>query len=102
MAHNDKLPALGDVGAIEVLRVNSDERAPHSMVTEFDIMIWKGVVERYDKMDRLLRHLGEIKACPQCGDMKGYTVEPSMPDGEPEQVQCQWCDEYHRLYPNVT
>lgn len=32
-------------------------------------------------------------SCPNC-DGRGWYAEPSMPDGEPEQVQCQWCYEY--------
>lgn len=36
-----------------------------------------------------------LSVCPNCGG-DGYTVEPSMPNGEPEQVQCP-CEEKKRL-----
>ena len=48
-------------------------------------------LERYEKAMVLLNECREC--CPECGDRCGYTVYPGMPDGQPVQQQCQWCDE---------
>jgi hypothetical protein len=41
--------------------------------------------------DEAVKLLG-VAACPSC-DGRGWYAQPTMPDGEPEQIQCQFCDE---------
>ena len=47
------------------------------------------------RLRRLLEAVVDAGGCPECGDGRGWTVRASMPDGEPEQIQCMWCDETH-------
>lgn len=44
--------------------------------------------------------LVEVAACPNC-DGRGWYAQPTMPDGEPEQVQCQFCDERSGLLSRI-
>jgi hypothetical protein len=62
-------------------------------ILDSDKEIIKEQQERIEKLDRLLQAVIADGFCPECGDGRGYTVHQTMPFGEPEQVQCQWCDE---------
>ena len=65
-----------------------------SATSEFDTRLVAA-----DEIDRLLGIIAAVVAadiCPECGSGCGFNIVPSMPDGEPEQVQCMWCDHARR------
>ena len=61
---------------------------PYSPKTEQGLRL---MVARAEYLEHWIKIAGGIH-CPHCGD-QGFTVYPSMPDGEPAQEQCQFCYE---------